>query len=240
MQQRIRIGLTYTGSEAKHNNYVEWLKGTDAIEVIRLSAEDNNLGMLSQLDALVMSGGIDTHPRYYGSDVTDYPNAPSAFNELRDEFETAVFNKSQELNLPTLCICRGMQLVNCILGGDLIQDMGEANEYHRSTASDEKHDVAILPNTLLHSIVRKHRDDANSAHHQCVDTIGNGLMVNAMSDDGVVEGLEWKDKTGKAFFLAVQWHPERMYQLNIQHSTLSKNIRAYFIDAIRQSKTEKQ
>ncbi len=239
MQTAIRIGLTYTGSEAKHNNYVEWLKGNDAVEIIKLSAEENNLQLMEELDALVMSGGIDTHPKYYGSDVTDYPNAPKAFNEARDEFETAVFHKGQELQLPTLCICRGMQLVNCILGGDLVQDMGEANDFHRSSESDEKHDVAILPNTLLYAITKKHRDDANSAHHQCVDTLGNGLMVNAMSDDGVVEGFEWKLKEGKPFLLGVQWHPERMYKLNLQHSTLSKNIREYFIDEITKHKSSK-
>lgn len=240
MQPAIRIGLTYTGSETKHNNYANWLKESDHIDIIKLSAEDNNLYLIDRLDALVMSGGIDTHPKYYGSNVTDYPNAPSAFNEARDEFETAAFYKGQELQLPTLCICRGMQLVNCILGGNLIQDMGEANDFHRSSESDEKHDVAILPNTLLYAITKRHRDDANSAHHQCVDTLGNGLMVNAMSDDGVVEGFEWKQKDGKSFLLGVQWHPERMYKLNLQHSTLSKNIREYFINEIKNRKAAKQ
>lgn len=239
MNTAIRIGLTYTGSEAKHNNYVDWLKGNDNIEIIKLSAEDNNLELVKHVDALVLSGGIDTHPRYYGSDVLDYPNAPAIFNEARDEFEIAVFKLGQEKEIPTLCICRGMQLVNCLLGGDLIQDMGEANDLHRSSEADEKHDVIVLPNTLLSSIVHTRRDNANSAHHQCVDTLGDGLMVNAISEDGVVEGFEWQVKEHKPFLLGVQWHPERMYKLNIQDSTLSKNIREYFIRIVSENKLSK-
>jgi len=238
--QKLKIGLTYTGTEEKHNNYVNWLKGNDAIEITRLSAAENNLEMVKEMDAIVLSGGVDAHPRNYGSNVINYANAPAAFQEERDAFETAVFELGQQQQLPVLAICRGMQLVNCILGGDLVQDIGpKANDLHRNNEKDEEHDVLILPGTSLRQVTRKEKDRANSAHHQCVGKLGDGLKVNAQSEDGIIEGYEWADKKDKPFLLGVQWHPERMYKLHLESSSLSKNIREYFIDAINSSKAGK-
>ncbi len=235
---KITIGLTYTGSEAKHYNYVNWLKGKDDIEVIKLSAEDNNLEKVFEMDGIVMSGGIDAHPKHYGSSITNYPNAPEKFNEERDAFEIAVFDLSIKQKLPLLAICRGMQLANCILGGDLKQDLGEEkNQLHRLTDEGKKHDILITSDTLLHTITGKEKDIADSAHHQCINHLGNGLMINAMSDDGIIEGVEWADKENRSFFLGVQWHPERMYMQQIESSTLSKNIREYYLKEAVRNKT---
>lgn len=235
--EKLTIALTYTGTEEKHNKYVNWLKGSDGIDIIKLSAEGNNLGQLHVADALVMSGGIDAHPKHYGSSVTNYPNAPSTFNEARDEFEIAAFHLAQKINLPLLAICRGMQLANCILGGDLTQDLGEElNKKHRNKDEEKKHDVLIEPGSLLHIITNKKNDIADSAHHQCINRLGKGLMVNATSHDGIIEGVEWADKKDKAFFLGVQWHPERMYMQQIENSSLSKNIREYFLNEARRYK----
>lgn len=234
---KISIGLTYTGSETKHNNYVQWLKSNGNIEVIKLSADDNNLEKLFEMDGIVLSGGIDAHPKIYGSSVTNYPNAPEKFNEQRDEFEIAVFNKALRQNIPILAICRGMQLVNCILGGDLKQDLGEEkNQIHRLTDEGKKHDIQIVPGSLLHNITNKEKDIADSAHHQCINHLGKGLLINATSDDGIVEGIEWTDKEGKAFFLGVQWHPERMYMQQLETSTLSINIREHFLKEVSKNK----
>ena len=237
---KIKIGLTYTGTEEKHNKYVNWLKENDDIEIIKLAAEEKNLAIVAELDGIVLSGGIDTHPKHYGSTVTDYPNAPEEFNEARDEFEIAVFNSGQKQHLPTLAICRGMQLVNCILGGDLKQDLGEEkNKLHRNTEKGKKHEVIILPGTLLHSVTNKEKDIADSSHHQCINRLGTGLMENATSHDGITEGVEWADKDGKAFLLGVQWHPERMYMQHIESSSLSKNVREYFIDAVKKNRRDR-
>ena len=202
MSTNIKIGLTYTGSDEKHGYYVNWLKGNDDIEIIRLSAEDDNLQLVKEVDAIVLSGGVDAHPKSYGSSITSYPNAPTAFHEARDKFETATFLLSQHLHIPVLGVCRGMQLINCVLGGDLIQDIGEeANNNHRNQGEDKKHPVIILPRTLLSEITSLQEDDANSAHHQCVNHLGKGLMVNAQSKDGIIEGIEWADKSEKPFLL---------------------------------------
>ncbi len=234
---KISIGLTYTGSEIKHHNYVNWLKGNDNIEVVKLSADDHNLVKLLEMDGLVLSGGIDAHPKIYGSSITNYPNAPEKFNEQRDEFEIAVFNTALRQNIPILAICRGMQLVNCILGGDLKQDLGEEkNQIHRLINEGKKHDIQIVSGSLLHSITNKEKDIADSAHHQCINHLGKGLLINAKSEDGIIEGIEWADKKGKTFFLGVQWHPERMYMQQLDSSTLSKNIRKYFLEEAGKSK----
>ncbi len=237
MQSTIKIGLTYTGSEEKHNNYINWLKGDDDIEIIRLSAENNNLEMVNEVDAVVLSGGVDAHPKTYSSASMHYPNAPSVFNEERDVFETAVFNLSQSAQMPLLAICRGMQLVSCILGGDMIQDIGpEANIIHRNEGTDKRHAVQITPGSLLNKITGETATDTNSAHHQAVGKLGEGLQISATSIDGFPEAIEWADNTGKPFFLGIQWHPERMYQLGMQASPLSKNIRDYFLQVIKKRK----
>lgn len=238
MLQKITIGLTYTGTTEKHNNYVNWLKGNDDIEVIKLSADDDNLLMVNQVDAVVLSGGVDAHPKTYGNSNTNYLNAPEQFNESRDAFETAVFNISQQLQIPVLGVCRGMQLINCILGGDMVQDIGSvSNSVHRNDGNDKIHSIQISANSLLRSITEIDIAETNSAHHQAINHIGKGLNVNAISEDGIIEGIEWTDKSIKPFMIAVQWHPERMYKLGMEASPLSINIRNYFIKEIIKNKT---
>ncbi len=237
MEPILKIGLTYTGSAEKHNNYVNWITGDEQIEIVKLSHEDNNLDMVKTLDGIVMSGGVDVHPKFYSSDITDYLNAPEKFNEERDEFEKTVFEISRQQHIPLLGICRGMQLANCILGGTLIQDHGpDGNSIHRFDEIDKRHDIQIVPNTLLSEITGTKLTAANSAHHQAIDIAGEGLMVNSRSDDGTIEGVEWEDKTGKAFFLGVQWHPERMYKFGLSEAPAAKNIRDAFLNELKKLK----
>lgn len=234
----MRIGLTYTGFDEKHDNYVRWLKQQDNIEVVTISADDENKPDIKSFDAIVLSGGVDIYPEFYDNKNIDYPHAPEDFHEARDIFEADVFRKSQENNLPVLCVCRGMQLVNCILGGDLVQDLGELNKIHKFENQDKAHGVIIEPDTLLNEITGVMRSVANSAHHQVINKLGNGLMVNSRSDEGIAEGIEWKEKTSKPFFLGIQWHPERMFKFHLQDAPLSKNIRDRFIEEIKKSKLQ--
>ena len=237
----MNIGLTYTGSEEKHNNYLRWLKqGDDTVGIITLSAETKeNKGSITDCDALVLSGGIDIHPGYYNSDNFVYPNMPQKFNEKRDAFERSLFAAAQKQNIPVLGVCRGLQLINCILGGDLQQDLAGKNSIHKAIVDEKKkqfdkaHGLHIVPGTLLAEIAGTERGVTNSAHHQCVNAIAGELMVSCLSDDNVVEGLEWKDKAGKPFLFCIQWHPERMYEFQLEKSALSAGIRNLFIKAIK-------
>lgn len=239
----MNIGLTYTGSEEKHINYVNWLKQNDSINIVTLSAETKeNKGSISDCDALVLSGGIDVHPGYYNSNNFVYPNMPQRFYEKRDAFEKAVFADTQKRKIPVLGICRGLQLINCILGGSLQQDLAGKNSIHKAIVDENKkqfdkaHGLHITPRTLLAQLAGTERGVANSAHHQCVNAVAGELMVNCLSDDNVIEGLEWKDKTGKPFLFCIQWHPERMYEFQLEKSALSAGVRNLFIEAIKKSK----
>ena len=232
----IKIGVTYTGTDEKHSNYVRWLKGNEHIEITTLSPLHTDLESIQDFDGILLSGGVDMHPKFYNSTVTDYPNAPQHFHEKRDEFEIAVFQKSQQNNIPLLAVCRGMQMVNCILGGNLTQDIGpEANGIHKFEHHDKGHGINIVPATLLNEITGVDRTMSNSAHHQCINNLGEGLLVNCRSDDGIVEGIEWEQKENKPFFLGIQWHPERMYKFHLNELPSTKNIRDRFIKAIKKS-----
>jgi putative glutamine amidotransferase len=236
MHTVIKIGVTYTGTDEKHNNYVNWLKGSDRVEIITLNPAYIDLESIENYDGIVLSGGIDMHPKYYHSGKTDYPNAPDHFNENRDQFEVAVFEISQQNNIPVLGVCRGMQLVNCVMGGTLTQDIGPvANAIHKYEHNDKAHGINIIPGSLLNEITGVERSVTNSAHHQSIKITGEGLQVNCMSDDGIIEGVEWAGKEERSFFLGVQWHPERMYKLHLGQSPVTKNIRDRFINEIKKS-----
>jgi putative glutamine amidotransferase len=240
----MNIGLTYTGSEEKNNNYVRWLKQNDkSVDVIILSAETKeNKGSIEDCDGLVLSGGVDIHPGYYNNNNVVYPNMPQQFYEKRDAFEISVFKAAQTKKIPVLGVCRGLQLVNCILGGTLQQDLAGKNSVHKAIVNENKqqfdkaHGLHITPATLLAGITGTERLLVNSAHHQCVDKIADALTVNAVSDDNIAEGLEWKNKEGKPFLLCIQWHPERMYEFQLENASLSAGIRNQFIEAVKKTK----
>lgn len=238
----MKIALTYTGSDEKHDNYVQWLKANENIEVIKVSVEDNNLHEVADCDALVLAGGRDIHPRFYGNKKTDYPNSPNDFDEQRDAFEMAAFQIAQDKKNPVLGICRGMQLINCFFSGTLKQDLGEdLNKIHKIEAvHDKAHGITIEANTVMSEFIRIERGVVNSAHHQAIDKLGEGLKVNCIADDGTIEGLEWTVTGDKPFLLCVQWHPERMSKLGLEESPLSKNIRNKFIEEIKNQKQKNE
>ena len=241
----MKIGLTHTGIEEKHQNYIKWLAGNDDIEIIQLSEQDNNAEIIKNYDALILSGGVDIHPKFYKSEKINYPHSPKKFNEKRDEFEIALFQLAQKTNKPVFGICRGFQLINCIYKGTLKQDIGdELNKIHKAEIinhiqKDKAHGLDIEEGTILYDIVKAGRLVVNSAHHQTIDKVGEGLKVNCRSDDGLIEGFEREYSNGKSFLLAVQWHPERMYKFNLEGSPVSKAIRNRFIEEVKKSMTKK-
>ena len=239
----MNIGVSYTGSAEKHQHYVRWLQQDASVNIITLSAETaENKGDIADCDGLVLSGGIDIHPGYYNNKNTVYPNMPKQLYQKRDAFEIGLFKAAQRSGMPVLGVCRGLQLINCILGGNLQQDIAAKNSLHKAivtedhTQFDKAHGLHILPGTLLASVAGTQRSVVNSAHHQCVDDIAAALMPNSMSDDNIVEGLEWKEKAGKPFLLCVQWHPERMHEFQLEHSGLAAGIAQPFFEAIKKAK----
>jgi putative glutamine amidotransferase len=234
----MNIGITYTGNEAKHQFYVDWITQHDAdISIITLYPEKNNITDLAQCQAVVLSGGVDIHPEYFNGEL-NYANAPDTFEKIRDDFEFDVFEKAKS-TMPVLGICRGLQLVNVAQGGTLIQDLDNLNEFHRALDSwnaDKVHDVVVEKNSLLSSIINIESGTVTSAHHQAIDVLGEGLVPNTFShDDNIIEGIEWQDKVNKPFMLCVQWHPERMFRINEGNAALSMGIRNAFVNAVKSS-----
>lgn len=233
----MKIGLTYTGSDIKHNNYFEWITGDEDITVVKLSEDLNNLDDVLLCDGIILSGGIDITPGFYGGNEI-YANAPSAFYPKRDEFELSIFELTQQNNIPLLGVCRGMQLINCYYGGTLIQDLAEKNKVHKATEiADKQHGIrSTKANTIIASILKDELNEVNSAHHQAIDKVGKGLQVTATSEDGIAEALERIDNTNAPFMLAVQWHPERMYHFNLQHTMPAAGLRTKFLNEIKKNK----
>lgn len=235
----IKIGLTDTGTEWKHTNYVRWIQGdgTLPIEVVRLSAALGNLNEAADLDGLVLSGGIDIDPSLYGGE-REYKRSPAKGWETdRDLFEQAVLRMAWERELPVLGVCRGLQLINVTLKGNLVQDLGITGDgVHEANAGiDKQHNVRLEEGSLLAAVAGHGRGEVNSAHHQAIERLGEGLTVNCRADDGTIEGIEWEHPDGRPFLLAVQWHPERMYVNGFDDEYLYKAIRDRFVGEVKKT-----
>ncbi|MEP6948626.1 MAG: gamma-glutamyl-gamma-aminobutyrate hydrolase family protein [Ginsengibacter sp.] len=228
--KNIVIGITDCH---KYLNYERWILDQPAVEVIKLSYQENNFGDIEKCNGIILSGGSDINPRLYNQPEYLAYCHQKEIDESRDEFEWKVLQHTEEKQLPVLGICRGLQFVNIFLGGTLVPDIpafGKFNHAKFEEGKDREHLVEIDKNSVLYTIVGQKKGEINSAHHQSVDMPGYDLVVNALSPDGIIEGMERKDAKGKSFLLLVQWHPERMTD---QESIFSKNIRQSFLDAVR-------
>ncbi len=147
-------------------------------------------------DAVLLPGGGDVSPALYGQGLDS--DAVYDVDDEQDAFDLAVVRWALDRGVPLLAVCRGWQLVNVALGGDLEQDMAEP---HRHVVQA----VDVVPGTLLADAVGT-RVTASCFHHQRVRRLGDGLQAAAYAADGTVEGAVLPDATG--WFLGVQWHPE--------------------------------
>lgn len=162
------------------------------------------------IDGLLVTGGGDIDPSIYGEQP--HPGLGEV-SPQRDFFEIALVQKVLQLNKPILGLCRGCQVINVAMGGDVYQDIYAQSDtpllQHRQKAprSHASHDVDIDPQSILYQIIQKPRIKVNSFHHQAVRKIGGQLKVSARSDDGIIEAIESK---AHRFVLATQWHPENL------------------------------
>ena len=201
--------------------YLNWLESGN-IKYIILDYIKNNFDDIKKCSSLLLTGGDDIFPEFYndwedGKDRLKYKPA-------RDGFELKLFDYALSNPLPVLGICRGLQLINIRLKGSLINDIETVrgtNHTKISETEDRMHEVNLFENSLVYEIVQEKRGTVSSSHHQSVDRLGEGLSVTAKADDGIIEAVEWEDKTLKPFLLAIQWHPERMKE---QNSPFAKNV----------------
>lgn len=228
MEKSITIGICFT--EANFSNYPEWIQGgNEPIKIMVLSREKQNKGSLLGCHGLLLTGGIDTDPFFYQPSLTDYPNRPSAWNRPRDQFEIDLFTSALAVKMPVLGICRGLQLVNVALGGTLLTDIEAAGKQnHRSMQGiDHVHTVQVAQPSLLNDITTVTEGIVNSAHHQAIGRLAEALKANCFAEEGIPEGIEWKNKKDRSPMLCVQWHPERI--ANKETNPLSKKIREWFL-----------
>jgi putative glutamine amidotransferase len=166
--------------------------------------------LYERLDGVIIPGGGDIHPEYYGDYVTDYDHDIS---RLRDKAEITLVQWAYEDDCPLLGICRGHQVVNVALGGTLIHDIdaklnGSGLEHDAHTIAQRSqvaHEVEISPDSRLADILGLTSIGVNSIHHQAVDKIAPSLVATAFTSDGIIEGVEAPTAT---FLIGVQWHPE--------------------------------
>jgi putative glutamine amidotransferase len=226
----IIIGITDC---SRYENYHKWIEREPGIEVIKLSPDDNNLSDIDKCDGVILSGGEDVHPRLYAK--PEYLELCHEIDEKRDAFEWKVMERTEKNRLPLLGICRGLQVANVFFGGTLIPHIPAFGKFDHSKAGSEDryHPVQVDPNSQLKDIVQSFSGEVNSAHHQAADRIGRGLVANALSGDGIIEGIERENAAEHPFLQLVQWHPERMTN---EGSAFSRNIKQKFIEACKKSK----
>lgn len=161
--------------------------------------------MIHGLRGVLLTGGSDTSPSYYGQE----PQAElDEVDAERDAFELGLLTVADAVDLPALCICRGMQLLNIHRGGSLIQHLPQSARHRRidTAKSLPVHSVRIEPGSRLAAVLGTAEVAVNSRHHQAADRIGTGLSATAWAvDDGVIEAVE---DPSRRFLIGVQWHPE--------------------------------
>lgn len=209
-----------------------WQKGSDilyrnALEHVDLESKfikprpfDGELeGIIREAPGVLFSGGQDMHPRYADPGNPVHPTVKS-IDEVRDDMEVQALKLCLDLEKPIFAVCRGLQLFNCVLGGDLYQDLDSqappagVPKFHRQTDREIRrdrpsHEMIIEEGTLLYRIIGRKMIRVNSTHHQGIRNLAPGLVVSGRAPDGVIEAVEIP---GRENVIVVQFHPERLWR----------------------------
>lgn len=209
---------------ALSRTYTDAIHAAGGIPVILPASEWDSGQVLDRIDALLLSGGGDIDPARF-NETTVHPKTYGISDE-RDAFEIAAFRAAVERDLPTLCICRGIQVMSVAQHGTLHQhlpddvpdEIGHRQHEQGKKRDDVGHGVRLTNgHHLLRSILGVNELEVNSFHHQAVATPGDHLDVLARSSDGVIEAL---GHSGMRFGLGVQWHPEMLAHNRPDHAAL--------------------
>jgi putative glutamine amidotransferase len=217
----------------QNETYVRAVEKAGGAPVLLPPTKDSNSidSFLNVIDGLIISGGPDMGAHYFNEE----PHKDMGqISPLMDEFEEELFNKALEKNIPILGICRGLQVINVFLGGTLYQDIYDQTDtkiQHRQKAPREftAHSIEIIEDSFLYELFGD-RLRVNTFHHQAIKDLGQGMEAVAYAPDGLIEAIESKDYK---FLIAVQWHPEGMWNSEYNYDKLfdelvkaSKNYRS--------------
>lgn len=198
---RVRVNEAYTNALGAF--------GLIPIVLPPMSAADA-AAALTDVAGLVLTGGEDVDPKFFGEEPHAATGAP---HHARDAYELALARRAYELRVPTLAICRGVQVLNVALGGSLVQDIPsqcttDIDHDPHGKRAQRVHEVRIEPDSRLAEIVGRRDIRVNSSHHQAVAHVAPPLITTARSSDGVIEAVEPRDPAW--WMVGVQWHPEEL------------------------------
>jgi putative glutamine amidotransferase len=197
--------------------YINALRSVGAVPwVVPLLPHDMDTmnAIFERLDGVFLTGGVDVEPSFYGEDKL--PICGTTDTD-RDVIESALLRHAMETKKPVLAVCRGLQILNVVCGGTLYQDVAtqvpsaSKHDYFPTPAKPDRkylaHTVTVKGGTRLERIFGTTVVPVNSMHHQAIKDLGRGLVTNALSPDGIIEGIEG---TNGQYLMAVQWHPEEL------------------------------
>lgn len=184
----------------KNNNYYRVVEelGFEPVGIY----EEGLLHLLPECGIVIIPGGADINPELYGQ-----KNISSReIDDERDRFEWKVLEKSIASGIPVLGICRGMQMINIFFGGSLNQDLQTSVTHTQVDECDSRHSTCAKESGFVYRVFGKADITTNSAHHQGISVLGNGLEAVQFAEDGTIEAIQHQDYP----IYGVQWHPERM------------------------------
>lgn len=204
--RKVRIAMPQWGNNPVRlymkSKYIASLRRAGA-EICWVSMRDLNLEeIVRSCDGLLLPGGDDIDPSRYGQVRSEKCGVSS---QLRDEAEWRMLESFLPTGKPILCVCRGMQFLNVFFGGTLHQDIPGHSDFKSRAVGCHK--VALVPGTKTAAYWDQTSLFVNSLHHQAVDSVAPGLIVSAVSEDGIVEAME---HASHPFCIGVQWHPEHL------------------------------
>jgi len=226
--QRPVIGVVPLYDELKESlwmlpGYMDAVEQAGGIPVMMpLTTDEQIIERLSEMyDGFLFTGGQDVDPRLYGEEPL--PECGTVCTE-RDRMEQILLDRVLCLDKPILGICRGIQLINALLGGTLYQDLPaqfeSSVEHHQTPPYDRPvHKVRLLEDTPLRDLLQTEELAVNSYHHQAVRILSPQLKTMAVSEDGLTEAVYREESR---FLWAVQWHPEFSFRTDSASAEIVK------------------
>jgi putative glutamine amidotransferase len=201
-----RVSMWIVGGYGVPENYIDAVRRAGGHPALVLPGDERSPGeLLDRVGGLLLVGGGDVEPARYGQEPSEtiYGLEPD-----RDAFEIALLQEAASRDVPTLCVCRGMQVLNVALGGTLIQHLPDHDRFlpHGAPSGVEgvRHDVRLDPGCRVARATGGRTVSCSSHHHQGIDRLGEGLVGTGWTEDGLVEALELE----AGWVVGVQWHPE--------------------------------